>query len=160
MNETVFIGLGSNLGNSANTLTQALNALSTLALTPVVASSFYLSRPLGPADQNDYLNAVARITTDQPPLTLLDHLQAIENQYGRERKGERWGPRTLDLDILLYGDKAIDLPRLKVPHYHMMQRNFVLLPLYEIAPDLHFPDGQSLSDALQQLSLDGIKKLT
>jgi 2-amino-4-hydroxy-6-hydroxymethyldihydropteridine diphosphokinase len=107
-------------------------------------SHLYRSAPLGPAGQPDYINAVAAIDTRLSPLALLDGLQAIENHHGRTRGAVRWGPRTLDLDLLLYGDALISEPRLTVPHAEMARRGFVLWPLVEIAPWLRLPGGETL----------------
>lgn len=132
--ERVYIGLGSNLADPQQQLRGALQALAELPGSRLAAvSSLYASDPLGPADQPRYVNAVAALETDLEPLALLDALQRIELAQGRERKAERWGPRTLDLDILLFGERLIDQPRLQVPHYHMQARAFVLYPLAEIA---------------------------
>jgi len=137
--EIVYIGLGSNLENPRDQVQRALVELGQIPGTRVDChSSLYLSAPLGPEDQPDYVNAVARLSTELQPLPLLDALQRIEQKHGRVRE-RHWGPRTLDLDILLYGDHCIDLPRLLVPHPHMHQRGFVLKPLLEIAPDLCVP---------------------
>ena len=123
-------------------------------------SSLYLSDPLGPPDQPRYNNAVAALDTSLSPLKLLDALQAIEQAHGRERKAERWGPRTLDLDILLFGDRQIDEPRLTVPHYHLHARAFVLYPLAELAPkDLRLADGRELSELLVACPFTGIERL-
>lgn len=131
----VYIGLGSNLGNPPAQLHSALRRLSVLPLTRLEKTScFYRSQPLGRAWQPGYLNAVARLNTRLQPLALLDRLQAIETRQGRIRGGCRWGSRTLDLDILLFGDRIIDHPRLRIPHYALAQRDFVVLPLLEIAP--------------------------
>ncbi|TWI50874.1 2-amino-4-hydroxy-6-hydroxymethyldihydropteridine diphosphokinase [Pseudomonas duriflava] len=158
--ERVYIGLGSNLAQPRDQLTSALEALALLPASRLVArSSFYGSDPLGPADQPRYVNAVAALETELAPLDLLDALQAIEQQQGRERKGERWGPRTLDLDILVFGPQRIDGPRLTVPHYHMHARAFVLYPLAEIAPDLILPDGQPLSALLEDCPYVGLERL-
>ena len=125
--ERVYIGLGSNLADPLAQLRSALAALAALPQTSLATqSSFYASDPLGPADQPRYVNAVAALDTELAPLELLDALQRIELEQGRMRKAERWGPRTLDLDILLFGDRLIDDERLKVPHYHMHARPFVL----------------------------------
>ncbi len=143
----VYVAIGSNL---ADPLGQARRAVSALAALPESAvqqaSSFYSSRPMGPADQPDYVNAVVRLTTRLAPLALLDQLQSIELEQGRVRKEERWGPRSLDLDLLLYGDECIQSERLTVPHYGMKEREFVLLPLAEIAPALVLPCGTPLND--------------
>nr|WP_282706407.1 2-amino-4-hydroxy-6-hydroxymethyldihydropteridine diphosphokinase [Pseudomonas syringae] len=156
--ERVYIGLGSNLADPAEQLRSALKAISQLPgchLSGV--SSFYISDSLLPG-QPRFTNAVAAIDTALPPLTLLDALQAIELDQGRERH-ERWGPRTLDLDILLFGDRLIDKPRLKVPHYHMQARAFVLYPLAELAPELTLADGRPLNRLLDECPFTGLERL-
>jgi 2-amino-4-hydroxy-6-hydroxymethyldihydropteridine diphosphokinase len=156
----VYLGLGSNLAEPLAQLHDALKALAALPQSQLVGtSSFYASDPLGPADQPRYVNAVAALDTELPPLQLLDALQAIELNQGRERKAERWGPRTLDLDILLFGDLMLDEPRLRVPHYHLHARAFVLYPLAELAPDLRLPDGRALSDLLAACPFEGLERL-
>ncbi len=135
--EAVYIGLGSNLADPRSQLENALQELDDLPETMLTAaSSLYVSEPLGPADQPDYLNAVACISTALEPLALLDALQALESAHQRSRQ-RHWGPRTLDLDILLYGERIIDEERLQVPHPHMHKRIFVLQPLLEISPGIH-----------------------
>ncbi|VAW84707.1 2-amino-4-hydroxy-6-hydroxymethyldihydropteridinepyrophosphokinase [hydrothermal vent metagenome] len=129
----VFIGLGSNLGDSADIMHAALLTINTLpGCQTVRCSHLYRSKPMGPQDQPDYLNAVAELKTDMSPIELLDALQAIETEYGRVRNGLRWGPRTLDLDILLYAELKIQNERLTIPHIGIAQRNFVLYPLQEL----------------------------
>ncbi|HDS1746717.1 TPA: 2-amino-4-hydroxy-6-hydroxymethyldihydropteridine diphosphokinase, partial [Pseudomonas putida] len=124
----------------------------------VAASALYTSDSLLPG-QPRYTNAVAALDTSLAPLDLLDALQAIENEQGRVRK-ERWGPRTLDLDILLFGDHVIDVPRLQVPHYHMHARPFVLYPLAElVADDFHLADGRPLAQLLQACPFVGLERL-
>ncbi|MFZ2289414.1 MAG: 2-amino-4-hydroxy-6-hydroxymethyldihydropteridine diphosphokinase [Halopseudomonas yangmingensis] len=146
---TCYIGLGSNQQEPLFQLQQACQALAELPDSRLLAcSSAYSSSPLGPQDQPDYLNAVACLQTRLEPLALLDALQAIEQHQGRIRKDQRWGPRTLDLDLLLYGDQQIEHARLQVPHYHMHTRDFVLRPLLELQPDLHLPDGSNLQQFL------------
>lgn len=158
--ERVYIGLGSNLATPQQQLLAALAALAEIAQTRLLArSSFYSSEPLGPADQPRYLNAVAALDTSLAPLQLLDALQAIELDQGRERKDQRWGPRTLDLDILLFGHQLIDSPRLTVPHYHMQARAFVLYPLAELAPELQLADGRKLTDMLAACPFEGLERL-
>lgn len=158
--ERVYIGLGSNLATPLEQLRSALAALAALPHTALVAqSSFYASDPLGPADQPRYVNAVAALATELSPLALLDALQTIELEQGRTRKAERWGPRTLDLDILLFGQRQLDEPRLTVPHYHMHARAFVLYPLAEIAPDLRLPDGRVLSELIAACPFEGLERL-
>ncbi|MCV3308629.1 2-amino-4-hydroxy-6-hydroxymethyldihydropteridine diphosphokinase, partial [Leclercia adecarboxylata] len=120
----------------------------------VALSSFYRTPPLGPQDQPDYLNAAIALETALSAEALLDNTQRIELQQGRVRKEERWGPRTLDLDIMLFGDAQIHTERLTVPHYDMKRRGFMLWPLFEIAPDLTFPDGEHLSALLAQLNAE------
>lgn len=154
-----FVGIGSNLDKPVDKARQAIEALKSLPETTLVnCSSLYCSKPMGPSDQPDYINAVAQLETNLEPLALLDTLQQIELEKGRVRKDERWGPRTLDLDILLYGDKQIASERLTVPHYGMKQREFVLYPLAEIAPMLSMPDGKTISDLLSACPLNGLQK--
>ena len=137
----------------------ALAALAEIPDSQIVAvSPFYRTPPLGPQDQPDYLNAAVALDTDLAPETLLDHTQRIELQQGRERKAHRWGPRTLDLDIMLFGDRQIATPRLTVPHYDMKNRAFMLLPLVHIAPDVCFPDGVKVADILANLDPSGISR--
>ncbi|PLR40992.1 2-amino-4-hydroxy-6-hydroxymethyldihydropteridine diphosphokinase [Chimaeribacter californicus] len=155
----VYLALGSNLAQPLDQVNAALDALAALPQTRQVAcSSFYRSTPLGPKDQPDYLNAVVALDTTLLPEALLDATQAIEQQQGRVRKAERWGPRTLDLDMLLYGDQVIHTPRLTVPHYDMMNREFMLYPLAEIAPDLVFPDGTVLKQHLAGVDRNGLTR--
>lgn len=157
--ERIYIGLGSNLADPAEQLRSAIAALGQLPHTAVVGvSAFYQSDSLLPG-QPRYTNAVAALDSALAPLTLLDALQAIENDQGRQRL-ERWGPRTLDLDILLFGDRLIDEPRLKVPHYQIQERAFVLYPLAELAPqDLRLADGRSLTELLAACPFVGLERL-
>lgn len=158
--ERIYIGMGSNLAAPTQQLRNAADALAQLPETEWVGvSSFYQSDSLLPG-QPRYTNAVAALDSRLPPLALLDALQAIENSQGRERN-ERWGPRTLDLDILLFGDRLIDEPRLKVPHYHMHARAFVLYPLAELAPEnLQLADGRTLRELLAACPFVGLERLT
>ena len=157
--ERVYIGLGSNLADPAEQLRNAVKALAQLPGSTLAAvSSFYVSDSLLPG-QPRFTNAVAALDSSLTPLALLDALQAIELDQGRERH-ERWGPRTLDLDILLFGDQVIDEPRLKVPHYHMQARPFVLYPLAELAPDLHLADGRELSRLLADCPFIGLERMS
>ncbi len=155
----VYIALGSNLANPLHQVQSALNALAELPQTTLIAtSSLYRTPPLGPQDQPDYLNAVVALDTDLSAENLLDHTQKIEQEHGRVRKDERWGPRTLDLDILLFGDEIINTERLTVPHYDMKNRQFILYPLAEIAPELRFPSGESLQSVIAQLSAEPLTR--
>lgn len=148
----VYIALGSNLASPLSQVTAAIDALGAIPDSQIVAvSGFYRTPPLGPQDQPDYLNAAVALETSLAPEALLDHTQRIELDQGRVRKAERWGPRTLDLDIMLFGDETIATPRLTVPHYDMKNRGFMLWPLFEIAPELHFPDGETLASVLARL---------
>ncbi|UGS45401.1 2-amino-4-hydroxy-6-hydroxymethyldihydropteridine diphosphokinase [Kosakonia cowanii] len=148
-----FIALGSNLASPLDQVNAAIAALGEIPDSRiVVCSSLYRTPPLGPPDQPDYLNAAVALETTLAPEALLDHTQRIELQQGRVRKAERWGPRTLDLDIMLFGEMAVQTARLTIPHYDMKNRGFMLWPLFEIAPDLHFPDGESLQAVLTRLN--------
>lgn len=160
MAERCYIGLGANLIEPVAQLKRAVAALALLPATQLrQVSQFYSSKPMGPQDQPDYVNAVAAIDTALTPQQLLAALQQIEQQQGRERKAERWGPRTLDLDILLYGQLQLDSPQLTIPHYGMKVREFVLYPLYELTPDLRLPDGILLTQLLTQVPLNGLQPL-
>lgn len=154
-----FIALGSNLDHPRGHIERALEELARLPASRLtVQSRLYLSAPVGPP-QPDYINAVARLDTELEPLALLDQLQALERAHQRER-GEHWGPRTLDLDLLLYGEQHIDHPRLQVPHPHMAERAFVLVPLAEIAPALRLPSGTPLASLLEHCSREGLSALS
>ncbi|AAN53947.1 2-amino-4-hydroxy-6-hydroxymethyldihydropteridine diphosphokinase [Shewanella oneidensis MR-1] len=155
----VFVALGANLEDPKAQLDNALMALSSLAENQSLkVSPYYHSTPMGEVVQPDYINAVASFETKLTPLALLDALQHIENTQGRVRK-ERWGPRTLDLDLLLYGDAIIDEPRLKVPHYGMKERSFVLVPLAAIAPDLVLPCKTPLQSLISEKFLAELQLL-
>lgn len=155
-----FIALGSNQADPAVQVTKACAELRALPQSRLLAcSSLYRSAPLGPQDQPAFINAVAMLDTQLAPEALLDALQDIEQRSGRVRKAERWGPRILDLDLLLYADRIIDTPRLQVPHYHMHARSFVLYPLAELAADLTMPDGTPLQHLLQACPPTGLERL-
>lgn len=157
-----YIGLGSNLDRPVEQLRRALQALDRLPESRLVARSrFYRSRPMGPSGQPDYVNAVAKLDTALAPLRLLNELQAVELGQGRRRDGQRWGARTLDLDLLLYGEQRIDLPRLQVPHPGLASREFVLFPLLEIAgPDLPIPDLGRLGELAARCPCNGLEPLS
>jgi 2-amino-4-hydroxy-6-hydroxymethyldihydropteridine diphosphokinase len=157
----VYIGLGSNLLLPEKQIHDACKSLASLADTVLIkCSSLYKSLPMGPQDQPDYVNAVALIATELSPESLLQQTQLIENQQGRIRNGNRWGPRTLDLDMLLYGKQQITKEHLTVPHSGMKQREFVLYPLFEIAPDLILPCGEKLAELILSCHLNGLQKMT
>ena len=157
--ERVYIGLGSNLADPYQQLQQALHQLKQCPHSRFVAvSRCYGSDPLGPTDQPRYLNAVAALDTYLSPLALLDYLQQVEQQQGRVRTGLRWGPRTLDLDIVLFGQQIVQSARLQIPHYHLHARAFVLYPLAELVPEqFQLPDGRILRDLLEQCPFTGLE---
>lgn len=150
-----YIAIGSNLASPLEQVNAAIQALGEIPESRIVAlSSFYRTPPLGPQDQPDYLNAAVALETTLLPDALLNHTQRIELQQGRVRKAERWGPRTLDLDIMLFGDQVINTERLTIPHYDMKNRGFMLWPLFEIAPECVFPDSITLHQQLTLLAAE------
>jgi 2-amino-4-hydroxy-6-hydroxymethyldihydropteridine diphosphokinase len=155
-----YVGIGSNLGDPVAQATFAFDALARIADTRLVARSpLYRSRPLGPPDQPDYVNGAAGLRTRLSASDLLDALRAIEDARGRRRAGPRWGPRTLDLDLLLHGDCALTTKRLTLPHPGLTARNFVVYPLADIAPTLVLPDGRRLADIRDELGDEGLDRL-
>ena len=135
---SIFIALGSNLGDKASNMKEALQRLAQRGVTVCKVSDFMATRPYGVTDQPDFLNAVAEIKTDNSPTELLRVLLQVEQEMGRKRV-RHWGERNIDLDLLLYDDQIINLPDLKVPHPDMQNRDFVLRPLAQIAPDTVHP---------------------
>jgi len=155
-----YIGLGSNLAEPVEQVRSGLDALSAITATRrVMHSSLYCSAPLGPVAQPDYINAVAAVDSALSAHDLLLELQEIERSHGRTRKCERWGPRTLDLDLLLYGMEQIHDHTLTVPHPGLCERNFVLYPLYEIAPQLILPGLGKLGDYVARSSRQGLRQM-
>lgn len=150
--EAAYIGVGSNLGDRLAMLNLAIKELASLEQIDIVSvSGVWETSPIGPGEQNDYLNGAALLRTDLPPRGLLDALLAAEQAQGRKRL-VRWGPRTLDLDLLLYGDQQVEEPGLSVPHPWLTRRRFVLEPLLEIAPELIHPvTGEHFSECLDLL---------
>lgn len=147
----IYLGLGANLGDPQATLREAVSALKQQAeLRNLRCSSLYGSKPMGPTDQPDYVNAVVQADTTLTPLALLQLAQRIEQQFGRQRQ-RRWGERTLDIDILLYGNETIAETQLLIPHSGLCQRDFVLVPLLELEPTLSLPDGRPLAQIWQHL---------
>lgn len=158
-NVTAYLGLGSNLADPVAQLCRARVAINEIGgVQELALSGFYRSPPMGPQDQPDYVNAVMAICTGLAPLDLLHALQGIENRQGRVR-GRRWGERTLDLDILLYGDRQINLPELTVPHIGLAERAFVLYPLQEIAPQLQVPGKGAIQQLVEHCPLAGLQRL-
>ena len=160
LKDSAYIGLGSNLDQPKKQLSAALVEIQQHPQISIQACShLYSSLPMGPQDQPDYVNAVCQITTSLGPIELLDFLQSVERTHGRERKAHRWGPRTLDLDILIYNNQRIESERLTVPHYDMRYREFVLVPLFEIAPDMVMHDGRPLTLWVAECQLEGLKRM-
>jgi len=161
MPERVFIGLGSNLGDSVKTLQRATYCIARLSQTRLIRQSgLYISPAWGGIEQPDYTNAVLEIETSLEPDALLNELLAIERENGRVRLNElRWGPRPLDCDILLFGERRLHSADLTIPHPRMTERVFVLMPLAEIAPDLVIPDHGDLSSLIQHIDNVSIARL-
>lgn len=156
-----FIGLGANLGDAAVTLGAAIAALErTAGIDHVRASSLYSTPAWGLAQQPDFVNAVALIQTTLGPNPLLQALLQVERDFGRDRgASQRWGPRTLDLDLLLYADRCIEQPGLSVPHPHLHERAFVLVPLLELDPDVVIPGRGPARDAVLAVATAEIRRL-
>lgn len=153
-----YIGLGSNLSDPQAQIVSALDKLKQLEQCTVSqVSSLYFSRPMGPQNQPDYMNAVVALETRLNATELLEQLQSIENSAGRIRKDNRWGARVLDLDILLFDQQVINTESLTIPHYGLKLREFVLLPLAEIAPSLLLPDGDRVQALANQIEKNGLK---
>jgi 2-amino-4-hydroxy-6-hydroxymethyldihydropteridine diphosphokinase len=156
---TAYVGMGANLGDPRRTLEQASAAMDHVPGIRVErVSSFYRSAPIGYADQPPFINAVARLNTGLPAETLLQELLAIETAAGRVRSFAN-APRTLDLDLLLYGDRVIDTPSLKVPHARMHERRFVLEPLVELTPDIVIPGRGAAAPMLAAVQDQAIERL-
>ena len=160
--ETVFVGIGSNLGDSADIVEAAIGALARLPRTRLTGrSSLYRSEPVGEVPQDDFINAVVRLETELEPLALLLELQAIEHAYYRRRETEeRWGPRTLDLDIVLFGDRRQQDSHLILPHPEFTRRRFVLEPMFEIDGDRFIPGHGSLSYLIENAPAITMTRLT
>jgi len=147
-----FIGFGSNLQGPEKQVTRALHTIHEIpAIELLKSSSLYRSQPMGPSEQPDFVNAVAKISTELYPVDLLATLQRIEQQHERIRSTHRWGPRTLDLDILLYGDLEMNTEQLRIPHPGIREREFVLVPLREIEENLVIPGLGSLQGLIDKL---------
>lgn len=155
----VYIGLGSNLGDPRKNLEKARQFIDEIPLTRITrVSSLYSSRPWGVKDQPDFINQVVEIETGLPPGELLQKLLEIEKHMGRKRL-VKWGPRVIDLDILLYGSLTISEEDLQVPHPFLTQREFVVVPLLELEPELALPDGTMLREKLEGLDLTAIERI-
>jgi 2-amino-4-hydroxy-6-hydroxymethyldihydropteridine diphosphokinase len=159
MKTDAFVGLGSNLEDPAMQLARSVAELAALPGTTLEAQSpFYASRPVGPQDQPDFVNGAVWLTTSLDAHALLDHLQRIELAHGRERL-RHWGPRTLDLDLLLFGQQTIRDSRLFVPHPELPNRDFVLQPLIDLNPNLTLPDGTTITSLRRQCPDNRLRKL-
>ena len=160
--QRAFVGLGGNLGDVETTLVDALWAIDGLPQTSIRAqSALYRSKPWGRGDQPDFLNGAVELQTRMTPRVLLEHLLAIEERFGRVRaKEDRWGPRTLDLDLLVFGEEVIAEPGLRVPHPRLHERAFVLVPLAEIAPSLHIVGQGKVSDLLARVDASGVEAVS
>jgi 2-amino-4-hydroxy-6-hydroxymethyldihydropteridine diphosphokinase len=155
-----YIGIGSNLDDPVSQVREALEELDGIPDSVLVSqSSLYASKPMGPADQPDYVNAVAALDTLLSAEELLQALQKIEQRLGRERDGEKWGPRIIDLDLLLYGKKTIKTDTLTVPHPGLHERDFVIIPLAEIAGNLNIPGKGLLSTLIAGCENHSVRKL-
>jgi 2-amino-4-hydroxy-6-hydroxymethyldihydropteridine diphosphokinase len=155
---TVYLGLGANLGDRLANLRLALQRLQTLARLEEV-SSLYETQPQGVTDQPLFFNAVCRVSTGLEPQALLRFLKNLEREIGRRPGGQKWGPRPIDLDILLYDDRVVDASELKVPHPRLAERAFVLVPLCELAPELRHPLlGKNIKDLLASVGEKGVRK--
>ena len=156
---TVYLGLGANLGDRLANLRMALARLQTLARLEEV-SSLYETQPQGVTDQPLFFNAVCRVTTGLAPQALLRFLKSVEWEIGRRPGGQTWGPRPIDLDILLYDEQVVDTPALRIPHPRLAERAFVLVPLVELAPELRHPLlGKTTKELLASLGEKGVRKI-
>lgn len=155
---TVYIGLGSNLDDPLAQVVRASEQLKAHpALRSISISPWYRSDPVGPGVQPDYINGVIKATCELGPEELLDFLQQVEHSQNRQRE-IRWGARTIDLDILLYGGRTIDTARLQIPHPRLCERRFVIYPLYDISPELILPNGVSIESLLTALGDTGLNR--
>ena len=158
--ERIFVGLGSNQSGPVMQLKQALHSIANTADIALIArSGFYRNPPMGPRNQPDFVNAVAEIATRLTPLVLLDALMAIENRCGRTRGTRHWGPRIIDLDLLLYGERVMNHARLQLPHPGLCHRAFVVHPLFELAPELQIPGCGSLRSLAAGLPGAGLQRV-
>lgn len=156
-----FIGLGANLGSPVATISSALSHIALIPEVELLAcSSFYDSIPMGPSDQPNYTNVVCKINTPLDGLSVLHHLQRIENELGRVRNGEHWGPRMLDLDLLMLGRQSYNSKELTLPHYGMRNREFVLVPLFELQPDLLMPDNLPIAKWVSECDVSQLRRIT
>lgn len=160
MKLTAYIGIGSNLDDPVSQVKESIEELESIPDSVLAASSsLYSSKPMGPADQPDYVNAVVALDTLLSAEELMQALVKIEDRQGRDRSGDKWGPRVIDLDLLLYGKKKINTDKLTVPHPGMHERDFVIIPLAEIAGNLNIPGHGYLTSLINQCENHSLKKL-
>lgn len=158
--QPAYVGLGSNLGDPRDALRRAIEALRSLPDTRLIkASHLYRTVPFGPVEQGAFLNAVAGVVTRQSPTDLLRRLRALERQLGRAESRVRWGPREIDLDLLVHGESTITGDELTLPHPGIPERDFVLYPLRDIAPELHIPGMGRVVDLVARVANRGIERL-
>jgi 2-amino-4-hydroxy-6-hydroxymethyldihydropteridine diphosphokinase len=159
--QPAYIGMGSNLEDPRSRVLAAFDALAGLDRTRLICTSpLYSSRPFGPVLQPDFVNAVAGVLTRLEPAELLAQLRSIESRFGRPEPHQRWGPRVIDLDILVYGRERREEPQLVLPHPGIVERNFVLYPLADIAPDLEVPGLGRVSELKDRLAPEGLHRLS
>lgn len=158
MDKTSYLALGANIGDKRHNLRAAVGMLRAAGCEVTGVSSLYATKPVGVLDQPDFVNAVIEVSTSLAPLDLLDLCLGVEQKLGRERT-IRWGPRVIDVDILIYEGVAMNETELVVPHPRMLERAFVLVPLAEIAPDLVLASGETASQAADRVDKTGIEKL-
>ncbi|WP_343210885.1 2-amino-4-hydroxy-6-hydroxymethyldihydropteridine diphosphokinase [Ancylobacter lacus] len=157
---TAYLCLGSNLGDRAGTMAKAVGLIARIGLKIVARSSLYETPPWGPVPQGPYLNMVVAVETELSARELLHMVLGVEHAFGRDRTKEvRFGPRTIDIDILVYGEDVVAEPDLEIPHPRMMERAFALVPLAELAPELRV-GGVRVADALARLDRSGILRVS
>ena len=155
-----YVGLGSNLGDPKKQVARAIDSLGRITGCRLAArSSLHESEPMGPADQPRYINAVVCLMSCLPASEFLCRLQEIEDAHDRDRTVGRWGPRTLDLDLLLFGDQHSDTAEMILPHPGLTERNFVVYPLAQIAPELVLPNGTSIVELANEIGMKGLRKI-
>ena len=155
-----YIGLGANLGEPVTSIRSALDQIALIEGVELIrSSSLYDSVPMGPSEQPNYINAVCKIKATLSGLDLLHALQRIENEHGRIRQGEHWGPRTLDLDLLILGTQSYSTTELTLPHYGMRGREFVLVPLFELQPDLLMHDSQPIAKWVAECDVSQLRRI-
>jgi 2-amino-4-hydroxy-6-hydroxymethyldihydropteridine diphosphokinase len=158
--QPAYVGLGSNLGDSRSVLRRAIEAIGSFSDTRIVLTSpHYRTVPFGPVEQGAFINAVAGVMTRRSPLEFLQALRSLERQLGRAETRVRWGPREIDLDLLVHGQETLATPELTLPHVGIPERDFVLYPLRDIAPQLHIPGMGRVAELAARVADRGIERL-